>query len=147
MIHLSFNNWLGSPAVVAWIGSPLSLAFSWRGTPNDWWIKSHRILSDVWPRSAPALELHSRAESNVGVTYCSSSSNTGSNPGGGRILKKNYLGTTEFCVPVSYLSKEPFLSLLCWILSLGRTGNQIGWVGQYQIPNNQEPTKAKKCFY
>ena len=41
------------------------------------------------PRSAPALELISRAESSVGVMYRSSGPNTGSNPGGGRILKKN----------------------------------------------------------
>ena len=44
--------------------------------------------SDAWPRSVPALELHSRAESSVGVMYRSSGPNTGSNPGGGRILKK-----------------------------------------------------------
>ena len=38
--------------------------------------------------SAPALELISRATSSVGVMYRSSGPNTGSSPGGGRILKK-----------------------------------------------------------
>ena len=46
-------------------------------------------LSDVQPRSAPALELISRAKSSVGVMYRSSGPNTGSNPGGGQILKKS----------------------------------------------------------
>ena len=45
-------------------------------------------LSDVRPRSAPALEVISRAESSVGVIYHSSGPNTGRNPEGGRILKK-----------------------------------------------------------
>ena len=40
------------------------------------------------PRSEPALELHSRVTSSVGVMYCSSGPSTGSNPKGGRILKK-----------------------------------------------------------
>ena len=38
----------------------------------------------------PALELHSRAASSVGVVYCSSGPNTGSNTRGGRILKKRF---------------------------------------------------------
>ena len=42
--------------------------------------------SDLQPISEPALELHSRAESSVGVMYCSSGPNTGSNSGVGRIL-------------------------------------------------------------
>ena len=46
-------------------------------------------LSINRPRSALALELYSRAESSVGITYRSSSPNTGINPGGGRILKKS----------------------------------------------------------
>ena len=56
------------------------------------------LLSDVRSRSAPALELvavprsgepHiSRAASSVGVMYCVSGPNTGSNPGGERIQKK-----------------------------------------------------------
>ena len=45
--------------------------------------------SEVRPRSDPALELHSRAASSVGVMYRSSGPNTGSNSGGGRIQKKN----------------------------------------------------------
>ena len=44
-------------------------------------------LSDVRPRSAPAQELISKAASSVGVMYCSSGPNTGSNPGGGPIKK------------------------------------------------------------
>ena len=44
-------------------------------------------LSDVRPRSAPALEVISRAESSVGVIYHSSGPNTGRNPGGGQIQK------------------------------------------------------------
>ena len=43
---------------------------------------------DNRPRSEPALELHSRAVSIVGVVYRSSGPNTGSNFGGGLILKK-----------------------------------------------------------
>ena len=46
-------------------------------------------LSDVRPRSVPALELHSRAESSVGVMYRFRGPNTGSNPGERQILKKN----------------------------------------------------------
>ena len=48
-------------------------------------------LSDVRPKSVPALELHSKAESSVGVMYCSCGPNTGSNPRGRQILKKSYL--------------------------------------------------------
>ena len=48
--------------------------------------------SDVRPRSEPALELHCRAMSSVGVMYCSSGPNTGNNPGGGRIIKKGLPG-------------------------------------------------------
>ena len=43
--------------------------------------------SNVQPRSEPALELNSRAGSSVGVMHCSSGPNTGSHPGGRRILK------------------------------------------------------------
>ena len=60
--------------------------------------KHHTLLSDVRPRSAPALELvvlpcpgepHiSRAASSVGVMYCFSGPNRGSNPRGGRTLNK-----------------------------------------------------------
>ena len=46
------------------------------------------IRPRLGPRSDPALELHSRAASSVGVMYRSSGPNTGSNPGEGRILKK-----------------------------------------------------------
>ena len=46
------------------------------------------VITNVRPRSAPNLELLSRAVSSVGVMYRSSGPNTGSNPGGGRILKK-----------------------------------------------------------
>ena len=54
-------------------------------------LKCHRVLSerDLQPRYEPALELHSRAASNVGVMYHSSGPNTRSNSGGGRILKKS----------------------------------------------------------
>ena len=45
-------------------------------------------ISDARPRSAPALELHSRAASSIGVMYRFRGPNTGSNPGGGQILKK-----------------------------------------------------------
>ena len=44
--------------------------------------------SDLWPRSEPALELHSMAASSVGIVNCSSGPNTGSDSGGGQILKK-----------------------------------------------------------
>ena len=40
--------------------------------------------SDGGPRSEPAVELHSRAASSVGVMYRSG------NPGGGWIQKKNF---------------------------------------------------------
>ena len=40
------------------------------------------------PRSEPALELYSRAKSSVGVMYHSIGPNTGSHPGGRRILIK-----------------------------------------------------------
>ena len=65
--------------------------------------KHEDSVSDVRsrPRSAPALELISRAASNVDVMYRSSVPTTGSNPGGGRILKKN---------PVISLDK-PFLNV------------------------------------
>ena len=43
--------------------------------------------SNVRPRSEPALELHNRAPSSVGVMYRSSGPNTGRNPGGERIQK------------------------------------------------------------
>ena len=46
--------------------------------------------SNVWPRSEPALELYSRAASNVGVMYRSRGPNTGSNPVEGRIKKCNW---------------------------------------------------------
>ena len=46
-------------------------------------------LSDSRPRSEPALELHSRAASSVGIMYHSSGPNTGSNTGGGWIQKNN----------------------------------------------------------
>ena len=46
-------------------------------------------LPDIQLRSEATLELQSRAVSSVGVMYCSSSPNTGSNSGGGQILKKN----------------------------------------------------------
>ena len=48
-------------------------------------------LSDNRPGSVPALELISRAASSVGVMYRSHGPNTGSNPGGGQIPKKNFL--------------------------------------------------------
>ena len=48
-------------------------------------------LSDVRPRSAPALEVISRAESSVGVIYHSSGPNTRRNPVGGWIQQKNLL--------------------------------------------------------
>ena len=47
-----------------------------------------RIDGCIQPRSEPALELHSRAASSVGPTYCSSSPNMGSNSGGRQTLKK-----------------------------------------------------------
>ena len=47
-------------------------------------------LSGVRPRSAPAPELISRAESSVGIMYHSSGPNTGSNSGGGLILKSAF---------------------------------------------------------
>ena len=56
--------------------------------------------SDVQPRSAPALELLSRAVSSVGVMYRSSGPDTGSNPGEGRILKK-LLVISEFFLRLS----------------------------------------------
>ena len=61
------------------------LTSKWLGKPN--WQNSSN-LSDVQPRSEPALELHSRAASSVGVMYRSSNPNTGSNSGGGWIQKK-----------------------------------------------------------
>ena len=42
----------------------------------------------VRPRSVPAVELHSRAESSVGIMYRSRGPNTGSNPGERQIQKK-----------------------------------------------------------
>ena len=44
-------------------------------------------LSDIWPRSEPALELHSRVASSVGIMYHSSGPNTGSNFVGWRTQK------------------------------------------------------------
>ena len=44
----------------------------------------------------PALELISRATSSVGVMYRSHGPNTGSNPRGGQIPKKNYSTNTYF---------------------------------------------------
>ena len=61
--------------------------------------KHLNLLSNIRPRSAPALELvflprsgepHiSRATLSVGVMYHFSGPNTGGNPGGGWILKNN----------------------------------------------------------
>ena len=56
-------------------------------------------LTDVRPRSAPALELLSRATSSVGVMYRSSSPNTGSNPGEWRIKKIKNLKLSRRCAP------------------------------------------------
>ena len=49
-------------------------------------------LSDIRPRSVPALVLISRAVSSVGVVYRSNGPNTGSNPGEGQIRKKTVDG-------------------------------------------------------
>ena len=49
--------------------------------------------SDLQSRSEPALELHSRAVSSVGVRYRSSGPNTGSNSGGGQIQKNKIIIT------------------------------------------------------
>ena len=73
--------------------------------------------SDARPRSAPALELHSRAESSVGVMYRSSSPNTGSNPGGGWILKKIKKRYNNFFkvgwLSIFYDSGDPNTGIVC----------------------------------
>ena len=46
------------------------------------------ILSDIRPRSAPALELLSRAVSSVGVSTAAAVPTQGAIPGGGGIEKK-----------------------------------------------------------
>ena len=48
------------------------------------------VIADVQPRSAPALELISRAVSSVGVMYRSSSPNTEGNAGEEGGYKKKY---------------------------------------------------------
>ena len=67
------------------------------GKPNR---QSSSNLSEVQPRSEPTLELHSRAVSSVGVMYCLSSPNTGSNSGGGRILKKYIYNFVFSCTTI-----------------------------------------------
>ena len=68
-----------APGVKAYHIEPRVLAYVLRAPQTN---------PDTQPRSEPALELHSRAVSNVGVMYRSSGPNIGSNFGGGRILKK-----------------------------------------------------------
>ena len=59
--------------------------------------RSITSLPDVRPRSAPALELQSRAESSVGVCTTSSGPNTVSNPEEGRVLKKEKKASAVGC--------------------------------------------------
>ena len=63
--------------------------------PSSW----NFCCLDIWPRSAPALEIIRRAASNVGVMYRSSGPFTGSNPGGWQILKKPLLNILQvWCI-------------------------------------------------
>ena len=54
------------------------------------------VKTDVPPRSAPALELQSRAESSVAICTASSGPNTGSNPEEGRVLNKKNKKTGSY---------------------------------------------------
>ena len=65
------------------------LSFQWRKLYVPIQIVEHRAFGfiDIRPRSAPALELISRAASSVGITYHSSGPKTGSNPRGRGIIK------------------------------------------------------------
>ena len=83
------------------------------------------LIADVRPRSAPALELISRAASSVGVMYRSSgpkTPNTMSNPGGERKLKKNLRRKNmhpkqqlEKCV-MKKLSNPQFQKIICFLI-------------------------------
>ena len=76
----------------------------------------HMLLnqSDLRPRSEPALELHSRAASSIGVMYRSRGPNTGNNSGGGRILKKTHLIFTPFYKIALIYGRHVKKQFSCW---------------------------------
>ena len=59
------------------------------------------ILRALQPRSEPALELHRRAESSVGVMYHFSGLNTGSNSGEERMNNKKEVDSRAFKEPIN----------------------------------------------
>ena len=81
-------------------------------------------LSNVQPRSEPALELYNRAASSVFVMYRSSGPNTGSNSGGGWILKKNLFWFCSFEIVLIFRKGRHDEALMKYLL-LAELGYEV----------------------
>ena len=119
--------------------------------------------SDLRPRSEPALELHRRAVSSVGVMYRYSGPNTGSSSGGGRIQKKvkkqafssfdvflinwNFEMRAKLCSPYVceitqrkwWMQKQPdlMLSVLCLSVFQNRTNRGVKICSEKKVSKGQ----------